>query len=104
MNSTPVLAGIAIALASALSAEGCWRVIRPRTFQQFSVCWIGGILVRVTVALAGLAIFIGLFHLAAPPVVISMTLGYVAVLAVETRVTLKRMRSIHAAERALKTD
>jgi hypothetical protein len=104
MNPTPLLAGIAIALASALAAEVCWQVMRPRTFQQFSVCWIGAILVRVTVALVGLAICIGLFHLAAPPVVISMTLGYVVVLAFETRVTLKRMRKMHAAERALKTD
>jgi hypothetical protein len=94
MSPTPVLAGLAVALASALAAELCWRLVRPRTMQQASACWVGGIFLRLVIALAGLAICIGLYHLAAPPLVASMAVGYMALLAFETRVTLKRMRNV----------
>ena len=91
MALTSVLAGLGIAAVAALLAELWWRVLRPTTASRMTACWMGGILTRVFVALAGLAICIGLFHLAAPPLVIAMTAGYALALAVETRVTLRRL-------------
>lgn len=87
----PILAGLGIAAVAAVLAELWWRVLRPATAARMTVCWMGGILTRVFVALAGLAICIGLFHLAAPPLVLSMAAGYALALAVETRVTLRRL-------------
>jgi hypothetical protein len=93
-TSVAVLAGFAIATASAAGAEVWWQLIRPRTAPQFTACWMAGILTRVIVALAGLAICLGLLDLAAPPLVLALVVGYAAILAVETRVTLRRMRRI----------
>ncbi len=91
MPLTSVIAGLCIAVVAAVLAEVWWRVLRPATPARMTVCWMGGILTRIAVALAGLAICICLFHLAAPPLVLSMAVGYAVALAFETRVTLKRL-------------
>jgi hypothetical protein len=91
MQSQSILAGLTIAIIAAVLAEVWWRVLRPKTAAQMTVCWMGGILTRIAVALAGLAICLGLFHLAAPPLVLAMTAGYAIALAVETRITLRRL-------------
>lgn len=91
MALTSSLAGLCIAAVAAALAELWWRVLRPATPARMTVCWMGGILTRIAVALAGLAICIGLFHLAAPPLVLAMAVGYAVALAVETRVTLRRL-------------
>ena len=91
MILTSVFAGLGIALVAAVLAELWWRVLRPRTAARMTACWMGGILTRIAVALAGLAICIRLFHLSAPPLVLSMAVGYAVALAFETRVTLKRL-------------
>ena len=86
-----ILAGLTIALVAAALAELWWRILRPTTAAQMTICWMGGIVTRIAVALAGLAICLGLAHLAAPPLVLAMTTGYAIALAIETRITLRRL-------------
>ena len=91
MYVNSILAGLAIAALAAILAELWWRALRPQSTGQMLICWMGGIFTRVLVALVGLAICIGLFHLAAPPLVLSTTVGYAVALAFETRLTLRRL-------------
>jgi hypothetical protein len=98
MTATPILAGLSIALASALLAELWWQLLRPRTHVTVMACWFTGMVTRVLVALAGLAICLGLFHLPAPPLVLSMAAGYAVALAIETRITMKRSARVGRTE------
>jgi hypothetical protein len=95
-----ILAGLGIALASAIVAELWWQLVRPRTHPLMTACWLVGMITRVLVALAGLAICIGLFHLPAPPLVLSMASGYAVALVIETRVTMKRFARVQSIARS----
>ncbi len=90
-----VFAGLIIVLLSTAASEVVWWLVEPQTPGLAMTCWLAGILNRIFVSLAGIAICVALLDLSAPPLVISMIVGYVVALTLETRLTLRRLHRLH---------
>lgn len=90
-----VASGLGIVVVSSVVAESWWLLLRPQSYRAAMACWMVGLLSRVFLALAGLAICIALLHLSAPPLVVAMMSGYVVVLALETRLAMRRLARLN---------